>query len=70
MPLSDLLGKVQADISAAKVESVSKSLIMDSFKRHSKQLKPAPVKTVQTEKLREFEDKSSLPGRKPIRLNA
>lgn len=31
VPLSDLLGKVQADISAAKVESVSKSLIMDSL---------------------------------------
>ena len=64
VPLSDLLGKVQADISAAKVESVSKSLIMDSFKRHSKQLKPAPVKTVQTEKLREFEDKKQFARKK------
>ncbi|MEX1843474.1 ParB/RepB/Spo0J family partition protein [Enterobacter cloacae] len=64
MSLEILIGKVQTDINAAPTESVSKLLILDSFKRNAKQMKPAPLKTVQTEKLHEFEDKKQFARKK------
>jgi ParB family chromosome partitioning protein len=64
MPLSELIEKVKTDINTAEVRSVSKSLILDSIRHHSKQMKPAPVKTVQTEKLREFDDKKQFARKK------
>lgn len=64
VPLPELIAKVQEDITAAEVESITKSLILDSFRRHTKQLNPRPVKTVQTEKLREFEDKKQFARKK------
>lgn len=64
VPLSELIAKVQTDIAAAESENVTKSLILDSFKRHTKQLNPPPVKTVQMEKLREFEDKKQFARKK------
>lgn len=64
VPLSDLIKKVQADIHTAEVESLSKSLILESIKRYSKLMKPASVKTIHTEKLREFEDKKQFARKK------
>ncbi|ELY5941088.1 ParB/RepB/Spo0J family partition protein [Cronobacter malonaticus] len=64
VPLSHLIEKVQIDINTTEVDSTNKSLILESFKRHSRKMKPAPVKTVQTEKLRDFEDKKQFARKK------
>ncbi|MGU3489426.1 ParB family protein [Enterobacter bugandensis] len=64
MSLSDLIETVQNDINTAKVENLSKSLILQSFKHHSKQIKPVKMKSILTEKLREFEDKKQFARKK------
>lgn len=64
VPLPDLIAKVQADISGTEPNEITKSLILEMFKSHTKQLNPPPVKNVQLEKLREFEDKKQFARKK------
>ena len=62
--MSELAEKVSSRIAEHESTNVDKTKIMAIYKDESKNLKPAPVKSVETEKLREFSDRRQYARKK------
>ena len=67
MPIEDLVDTVRERIAETEGAKEDKAKILAIFKAESKSLKPAPVKSVVVEKLRDFSDRRQYAERSPIR---